>query len=210
MVLRTFGGGFIFMIQSKKCRNCLIDKPINEFHKHNIRPDGLNYICKSCNIDKSRKYKKTKDGLISQIYGGQKRRSKKRNHHLPSYTMIELREWLYKQPLFHNLYDNWVNSNYNIKLVPSLDRKCNKKGYTFENIRLVTWEINDDNANKDVVNGIDTRTTKSVSQFTKDNKFIKHYHSISHASRVTSVSRTGISKCCLLKQNQSGGFIWSY
>ena len=88
------------------------------------------------------KYKKTKTGVINTMYGSQRGLSRKREHHLPRYTHQELKEWCFKQPIFHKLYRNWVKSGYYKMAKPSCDRLDNSKGYTFDNLRIVTFHEN--------------------------------------------------------------------
>jgi hypothetical protein len=47
---------------------------------------------------------------------------------------------------FKVLYKNWVKSGYEKNFRPSVDRLDSTKGYSFDNIRLVTWKENN-NAN---------------------------------------------------------------
>lgn len=41
----------------KKCSKCGIEKPLSYFYKDAIRKDGLRGPCKTCDIEKSRKYR---------------------------------------------------------------------------------------------------------------------------------------------------------
>ena len=87
-------------------------------------------------------YKKTIDGLISKIYGQQKQSSKKRGHQPPTYSKELLHRWITAHVIFQELYDNWIASNYEKDLVPSVDRLDDSKGYSFDNIQLMTWKEN--------------------------------------------------------------------
>lgn len=49
-----------------------------------------------------------------------------------------------------------------------------------------------------------------VSQFTKDNVFIKNYPSAREAYRQTDVANPSISNCCKNKLKTAGGFIWRF
>lgn len=51
---------------------------------------------------------------------------------------------------------------------------------------------------------------RSVDQFTIDNKFIRHYISLTDAERWTNVELHNISECCRGKSKTAGGFIWKY
>jgi hypothetical protein len=87
--------------------------------------------------------KVTRQHLSSKIYGAQRNRSKKRGHALPEYNLEQLREWLYDQPNFEQLFLEWTNSGHDTMLIPSIDRINDDIGYTFSNIQLMTWGEND-------------------------------------------------------------------
>lgn len=52
--------------------------------------------------------------------------------------------------------------------------------------------------------------TKTVMQFTMDNKYIRSFDSPQEASEKTNVSKDGIYKCCNGKIKSSGGYKWKY
>ncbi len=110
-------------------------------------------ICTKCNGEKEdtgtswcpscqREAKRTKDGVVTRIYAGQKASSKLRGHRPPEYSKVELKEWLFSQTLFHELHAEWVQSGYKKRLKPSVDRKCDEVHYCMRNIQLMTWEEN--------------------------------------------------------------------
>lgn len=90
------------------------------------------------------KYWKTIKGIVTMMYSMQKKSSRERGHEPPQYTKQEFHNWLISQPNFNKLYNNWIESNYNKWLKPSADRIENDKGYSFSNIRLMTWKENSD------------------------------------------------------------------
>ena len=87
-------------------------------------------------------YIRTVKGLIVSIYGRQKKSSKKRGHQLPTYSKEELHVWITSQSNFKELYDNWIASDCDMWLIPSVDRLDDAKGYSFNNIQLITWREN--------------------------------------------------------------------
>ena len=60
-----------------------------------------------------------------------------------------------------------------------------------------------------VIFGKDRRLV-TVSQWTKDGRFIANFKSISEASRQTGTSYNGIGKCCRGIEKSSGGYVWRY
>ena len=126
----------------KKCTKCKEHKSKTLFGKRKEALDNLTSQCVSCRQDATRKWKKTKLGIISVIYSNQKIHSKTRGHRPPEYTKQELKEWLFSQPKFHEIYSEWVNSNYKRRLTPSVDRKHDDIHYCFSNIQIITWYAN--------------------------------------------------------------------
>ncbi len=71
-----------------------------------------------------------------------------------------------------------------------------------------TWRYHNDSFDKYPVQP--QKTGKIVNQYSKDNKFIKTYHSIREASKETGACETTIIPCCKYKRNYSGGYKWFY
>lgn len=199
----------------KTCNKCKITKELSEFHKHKRHSDGLSTHCKECVNKNIYSKRKTKDGLIARMYSTQKTHSKSRGHNSPKYTQHQLKEWLFSQHLFHELYDNWVFSNFDMKEKPSIDRIDNYKPYSFDNIQLMTWKENKQKGHDDQRSGILINTSKpqkSVMQYTRDGTFIKEFVSIMEVEREFGIFRAGVSACCLGKKSNShaGGFVWRF
>lgn len=111
---------------------------------------------------------------------------------------------------FDALYLNWINSGYDKWKKPSCDRIDDYKGYSFDNIRLVTWQDNKDKTHEDMKNGINNKQSQSVLQFNLNGEYISKYHSQCNAERITGASQSGISACCNGLNETAGGFKWSY
>lgn len=193
-----------------KCSKCLELKPRSSFTRRLNRKSGHRSSCRACSNIVSNNYKKSKEGLIRGILVQQKRSSKKRLHNSPNYSLDEFREWFYAQYNFEELYNNWVNSNYNKKLTPSVDRKNDLEPYTFDNIRLVTWEDNMKKAHEDKLNGVTGRDMKTVYQYDKEFNLVATYHSATFASKQLGVSQATICNRCRNNLKLIKGCYWSY
>ncbi len=160
--------------------------------------------CKACKKVYKKAYTRTKKGLLNRIYSAQKSSSKDRGHRPPEYSKQELSDWLFSQTLFHELYDEWVRSDYEKRLKPSVDRKHDDIHYCMSNIQLMTWGENDDKGR-----------SKTVYQY-KYNKlmgigsFIASYSSVVEASRVSGVNAPNIGSGATGKTKSAGGYFWSY
>ena len=126
----------------KKCTKCQIEKPYSDYYKNKTGKDGFMCRCKKCCNIYNKKRRKTVLGLISEIYKGQLYSSRIKGYNKPDYTNNDLIEWMGSQDNFSQLYSNWVDSGYDKKLIPSCDRLDDYKPYSFDNLRLITWQEN--------------------------------------------------------------------
>lgn len=137
-----------------------------------------------------------------EIYNHQCGNSKQRGHKKPNYTLKEFRIWLKSQNNFNLIWGNWVKSNFEKWLKPSVDRIKDDLPYTFGNIQLVTWKYNFNKGNN---------SRKSpVLQFDLDGNFIKEYESATDAKNISGFCRTKISNCCNGHAKSHKGFIWKF
>ncbi len=95
------------------------------------------------NTEDNRNYRRTLKGLSVRMYTNQKTRSKISGTPV-AYTKQEFDQWLFSQPKYSVLHTAWVASDYNRWLAPSVDRIDCTKGYTLNNIELMTWQENSD------------------------------------------------------------------
>jgi len=109
-------------MKTKVCRDCGNSKPITEFYKDKHQKDGYRYDCIECNKSHGKEYRNGKEGMIQVTYTRQIRNSENRGHKPPTYTIMELKWWMFSQPLFYELYEEYKNSNYNQWSRPSVDR----------------------------------------------------------------------------------------
>ncbi len=194
----------------KACTTCKELKILTDFCKDAKANDGLNYVCKSCNEEYKAAYNKTREGLAANIYGSQRSSSKARCHDIPNYSNSELKEWLFSQSNFEVLFQNWIDSDYDAMLSPSVDRLDDYKPYTFDNIRLITWKANKDKGHADRKNGVNNKMSKAVVQKTKSGKFVAEHYSTHQASRTTGIHQGNISQCCTGKRSFAGNYVWNH
>ncbi len=195
----------------KKCNKCKIKKDLSEFNANNRMKDGFINKCKSCVLKARLLTKQTKKGLVASIYESQKRKSKVRGHIPPSYTLFGLRQWFRSNAAANHLYKAWVASGYATNLRPSVDRLDDSKGYSFDNIQLMTWGENRSKSHADIKSGrMKKCNSKAVIQMDADGNFIAEYYSGAEASRVTGVSAMAISLCVNGLRKTAHKYQWSH
>lgn len=194
----------------KQCSRCKSSKPVIEFSKARTTVDGYAGQCKQCKTEYTRNHQRTIAGRASAIRGFQVASSKQRGHSPPAYTKSELMDWLIENGIAA-LMKPWKESNYSKDLAPSVDRIDDSKGYSFDNIRLVTWAENRDKLYKHRKSCERiTKQNRKVLQMTLNDEPIQTFDSISAAARATNIQRTNINACCTGRDHQAGGFHWKH
>jgi len=193
-------------MKTKKCTVCKKTKLIRKFSKNKNNLDGHMYRCKECR----KKGRKSRNMFVCDLYSGQLKRSRQSGYGLPEYNLEQLRTWIFVQDNFEQLYVNWEKSGFDRNLTPSVDRLDDYKGYSFGNIRLVTWRENMMKGNSDRVNGINNKANYLVVGFNLKENIEFEYHSINEAERQTGICQSNIVACCKGKRNTAGGYVWNY
>jgi len=195
----------------KKCAKCGIVS--SNYSPHKRAKDGIQSRCKGCKKVEIDSFHKTKKGIVSKFYYQQRANSIKRGHIPPSYSIQELREWVFKQKDFELLYTNWVNSGYETMKKPSIDRLDDSIGYAFDNIQLITWQENKDKGHRDMREGKITNNTnpqKRVIQKKMNGDVIAEFVSANDASRKTGITQPHISRVCNGFGKTAHGFLWEF
>jgi hypothetical protein len=146
---------------TKKCGACKEEVDVARFTKNNASKDRLQSVCKSCDkfrqavrrIEKAvetreyslnyqRNRRKDPEYRIQMLLNASKQRALKKNRE-HTLTLKEIKElWPVdnKCPVFgFNL--EWNNEGFR-ETSPSLDRIDSSKGYTKDNVQVISWKAN--------------------------------------------------------------------
>lgn len=145
----------------KKCSRCKIEKDKSEFHFTKTNKDGLSWVCKECNTESNRRYRKENgdkyyfnqqeyrskpSGFVSQLLYGARTRAEKKGFEfeLTNQNIFDLMEKQEMKCAITNVEMTLLSANRKKAnaFKCSLDRIDSGKGYTLDNIRLVCWAVN--------------------------------------------------------------------
>ncbi len=196
---------------TKYCKQCNKHKLLSAFGKQKETKDGYKSLCLVCIAKNYKLYRISEIGLITVIYNGHIRRTKKNGYSPVAYTRKELIDWCIQSNVFKDLYTVWTLSDYKKDLTPSIDRLDDYLGYSFSNIQIITFKDNREKYYRDAQNGINTKCAVPVMQFSKDMKYITTFPSCAIAANAVGIaSSSNISRVCKGFKRSSGGFIWKY
>lgn len=208
--LAIFFRRVIYVMGTKKCNQCHIEKCNSEFAYDSQNTDRKKGHWRPCNRKRDKVRGRTKRGSVTQSYCDQRRHSITRKHPPPTYSLDELLEWAFSQPIFHKLFDKWAESGYDKYAKPSFDRLDDYQGYSLDNIQIITWKENKLKWHQDSINGINNKNSKSIYQYTKQGVLVRAFYSSAEAFRVTGISQGNISSCCTGARKSCGGFVWRH
>ena len=146
---------------TKVCNTCKEEKPFSEFTKNKSAPDGLQYKCSPCdkayqvkrrlenveqNLDYQRTYQKNRrkdySYRLQMLINASKQRAKNKNRE-HSITIEDIKA-IYPTdgccPIF-GMKLEFNNAGFR-ENSPSIDRVNSAKGYTPDNIQIISWKAN--------------------------------------------------------------------
>lgn len=146
----------------------------------------------------TRKYRKTRKGLITNLYLKLKERNK-----------VDFdKEFLINFSLckkFERLYIEWVKSGFKKHKKPSIDRIYFRKHYTKDNIQWLTWEENRYKQRMEMkfIKG------KPIGKFL-NGVLVDKFKNVSEAVRNIGANQGNLSSCLNGKVKTVKGFEWKY
>lgn len=147
-------------MDEKQCNSCKVVKELTCFIKRKTK-SGYGGTCKECKNRKqresrvaignsyTRKYEKSLKGFIMRTYRNMKSRVEgvqKGKAHLYFGKFLVNKEdfylWVESRDDFFILWGQWLESDYDRKLTPSIDRVDSNLGYDLSNMRWITHSEN--------------------------------------------------------------------
>ena len=163
----------------KVCSQCNQQLSLDQFDRQSTGKQGRRADCKLCR----KRFTRSKVGLVKATYSYQKAKSKRRGYQPPDYTEKELYDWAISQPDFHGIYDAWVLSGFQSRFKPSFDRLNDYVSYRLDNLRVVTWNENNNAGYASQLAGTNNKKSLAVDMLDLDGNFIQRFYSVSEAAR---------------------------
>ena len=156
-------------------------------------------------LENTRRWRRTYKGLTANLYAKIRERSKRNDRQNNEFTLAEFRTYLNTTDI-HRLFKRWQECGYKTDRRPSVDRINPLKGYTFDNMQVITAKENRIKGDKEKL----VLWGKRVYQSTLDGEDFAIYPSIKEAWLKTGISRNNISSVCNGKRKQAGGYKWHF
>ena len=150
------------------------------------------------------KYRKTPKGVLTNMNNHKKEKNKKNGFGEIGYTLKWLQDTYLNNPTFLKLFKEWEKSNYLKALKPSIDRINNKKGYTKDNIHILTWG---ENRFKQTM---ERRSRKGIVYQVLNNKVIKIWKSQREICKTLNISQSYLSNVLTGRKKTAYGYKWIY
>lgn len=169
-------------------------------------------------IEYNKIYRKTHKGefknWLTKTYGRMKRDNRNKfNLELP-FTKQEFSEWVLSKKIIE-LLNNYKNNNFDKNFNPSIDRIDDYKGYSFDNIQLITWKENNEKGRKSFKNKeqcskmAKEKWSKKVIQRDLEGNIITIFNSTHDVNRILGFDSSLIARACRLNKI-SKGYRWEY
>lgn len=148
-------------------------------------------------LENTARWRKTKRGLVTNLYSKLKSRN---------YVEFDL-EYFHQFAnckKFNRLYSEWVKSNYNKQLKPSVDRISNASGYLKNNIQWLTWAENRFKQN------MERRNRSPKVEQLLNGVVVNTYKSQRDAVIKTGISQGNLCSALTGKRVYAAGYQWRY
>jgi hypothetical protein len=136
---------------------------------------------------------------LTNSYDHQKRRRE------VYYSLLEFQRRFIEDPKFNKLYREWIRGGCQLRDRPTVDRIDCMKGYTMDNIQILTWEQNRYKQRSELAK----IRARKVFQM-RNGELINIFHSVSEAVRKTGVAQGNLSTVLHGKRKRANGFEWAY
>lgn len=135
------------------------------------------------------RYLRSKNGWMNIRFCNLKSAHKRRGFKL-NFTKSDFIEWLYKnRERFNYLFSAWEKNNWDVNYTPSVNRLDDTKGYSLDNLELLTWRRNNELGHKGIWKLVQERKPVILKKLDVEKAFV----SSTEAAKFLGVSKTSLS-----------------
>lgn len=156
--------------------------------------------------DSTERYRHMPKGMLTNLYHKMKTRNIKNGFGKLPFSLDEFQKWSINSEKFFYLFDTWVNSGYQKRYKPSVDRTNPNIGYEFNNMSWMFWE---DNKKKSYLE-VALKKQKPI-VMVKNGEVVGKFRSIKDAQFFLSMKSNGnISECLAGRRKNVYGYSFVY
>ena len=137
------------------------------------------------------RYYNTHKGRINRMFSGMKERSLLFNRDMCD--KIDFLGFMANNKQYEELFEKWVQSGYDALLVPTVDRIDNTRGYTLDNMQILTRSDNISKGNKETKTGVSHDKTSFKKTILKKEERVLVFSSRKEACDYLKVARNRIN-----------------
>lgn len=151
------------------------------------------------------KYRRSKKGVLTNIFQHMKARSKKYGYKL-GITLEYLHDRFLTDIKFNSIYNRWKRNGYKYYDKPSIDRKDAFGGYTKDNIQVMTWRQNRTKGDVEVA----MKKWKAINCFDLQGNQVAQFQSIKDAVEKLGLHQGLVSAVLLGDRTHTAGYKFEY
>ena len=137
-------------------------------------------------------YYKTFNGRIKKMYDKAVTRTRSKGHKGDMISLDDFKRFAEKNRTYKRLFQQWVDSGYDLRHTPTLDRVDHTKGYHEDNLQFLPYAENVVKGNKEYNKNPSIHRMKKI-KFKKGSK-TKEFDSMSDAARFFNTSPATVSR----------------
>ena len=145
---------------------------------------------------------RTFEGRIKKMHETSKIRTQQKGHKGEMISLDDFMRLAKRSPRYKRLYDEWVKSDFDPNLTPTLDRKDHKKGYVKGNLQFLTKSSNTTKGNIEYEKNPSVFKQEKV-VLKKGNKK-KEFDSMADAARFLDVETSSVTRAAAEKREIQG------
>lgn len=154
-------------------------------------------------LENTRRWRRTYNGLVTNLYAKIRERSKRNGRQNDEFTLEEFKTFISRTDI-RRLYERWAKCGYKTDRRPSVDRIDPLRGYTFDNMQVITAKENRIKGDKEKM----VLWGKAIHQLSMQGIVVAKYPNIHTAMEITGINRNNISSVLHGKRKSAGGFNW--